>query len=117
MQNPENLRVSAVALDLADAVYEFTGGFPRDERFGLCVQMQRAAVSIGSNIYEGCGRGSNKGLVAFLYIALGSASELEFQLKLALRRGFGEAANAKTVGQLLTRVKRMLALLIKHLSA
>ena len=69
MQNPANLRVAHAAEELADLVYDFTATFPSEERYGLTVQMRRAVVSVGSNIYEGCSRQTNKSLVAFLYIA------------------------------------------------
>jgi len=82
MQNPDNLRVSRASEDLADLIYDFTDAFPRDERFGLTSQMRRAAVSVGSNIYEGCSRQTDKGLVAFLYVSHGSAGELLFQTRL-----------------------------------
>src|SRR5437868_15468553 len=91
MQNPDNLRVSRAAEDLADLVYDFTAGFPIDERFGLTAQMRRAAVSAGSNIYEGCGRQSNKALLPFLYYSHGSAGELVFQTRLAIHRKYGDA--------------------------
>jgi four helix bundle protein len=102
MQNPENLRVSRAAEDLADLVYDFTAGFPRDERFGLTSQMRRAAISVGSNIYEGCSRKGNKALVAFLYIAHGSAGELVFQCRLARRRNFGHEKLASELSSQLT---------------
>jgi hypothetical protein len=54
-------------------------------------------VSVGSNIFEGCGRQSSKSLVAFLYIAYGSAGELVFQTRLAERRRYGEPSLAKDV--------------------
>src|SRR5437868_3318093 len=97
MQNPDNLRVSRAAEDLADLVYDFTAAFPIDERFGLRAQMRRAAVSAGSNIYEGCGRQSNKALLPFLYYSHGSAGELAFQTRLTARRKFGDAKLAKEV--------------------
>ena len=53
---------------------------PRDEKYGLKVQLQRAAVSIPSNIAEGCGRESDRDFKRFLHIAMGSAFELETQL-------------------------------------
>jgi four helix bundle protein len=56
MQNPNKLAVSGRALDLAVAVYRLTDQFPAQERFGLTAQMRDAALSIGSNISEGCGR-------------------------------------------------------------
>lgn len=58
-----------MAEDLALAVYDYTAEFPRDERYGLISQMRRAAVSIGSNIFEGCSRQTDKSFVAYLYRA------------------------------------------------
>ena len=83
MQNPDNLRVMGESRLLALEVYRITGGFPSTERFGLTAQMRRAAISVGSNIAEGCGRLGNRELVQFLQIALGSATELEFQAQIA----------------------------------
>jgi four helix bundle protein len=91
MQIPEKLRVFAEAEELALGVYRLTQTLPAHERFGLAQQLRRAAVSIGSNIAEGCGRGGSREFVRFLEIALGSTAELEFQLRLAYRLGyFGE---------------------------
>ena len=114
MQNPDKLRVSSAAEDLADLVYDFTAAFPRDERFGLTAQMRRAAVSVGSNIYEGCSRQTNKGLVASLYFSHGSAGELVFQTRFAIRRKFGDSVLATKVMRQLVLVRRMLSRLIKH---
>ena len=52
MQNPLNLRVSGMAEDLAVLIYQYARGFPFSERFELSAQMRRAAVSVGSNIFE-----------------------------------------------------------------
>lgn len=72
--------------------YEFGGinlpthkCIPNDERFGLTSQMRRAAVSIPSNIAEGAGRKSDKELIQFLHIALGSLAELDTQYLIAVR--------------------------------
>ncbi len=89
MRDPYRLRVTAAAEDLAVLTYEATRQFPRDERFGLVSQMRRAAVSIGSNICEGCGRGSDRAFLPFLYQANGSNAELEFQTRLSRRLNFG----------------------------
>ena len=98
-----------VALRVAKLTYAATGQFPADERQGLVPQMQRAAVSIGSNITEGCGRSSEKQFFSFLQIAMGSACELEFQCRLAQTL---ELAPPDQLAELLAAVqqsKRMLA--------
>ena len=63
VQSANNLRVTARARALATGVYRATAQFPVAERFGLTAQMRRAAVSIGSNIAEGCGHRSDRELV------------------------------------------------------
>jgi four helix bundle protein len=114
MQNPQNLRISRSAEDLADLVYDYTATFPIDERFGLTAQMRRAAVSTGSNIYEGCGRQSNKALLPFLYYAHSSAGELQFQTGLATRRKFGDARLAKDLDRKLIAFRRAVSRLIRY---
>ena len=79
MQSPSNLEVTALARSLAAALYRSTSTFPDSERFGLTARMRRAAISIGSDISEGCGRNGPQDFARFLHMALGSASELEFQ--------------------------------------
>lgn len=69
--------------DIVKSIYEITKKFPKEELFSLTSQMRRAAISIPSNIAEGCGRDTNPQLVQFLNIALGSSFELETQLVLS----------------------------------
>lgn len=66
-------------------IYQFVAGLPKNEQFGLVSQMQRAAVSIPSNIAEGAARNTRKEYVRFLYISLGSLTELETQYQICLR--------------------------------
>ena len=115
VQSAKNLLVYGKALELAKLVYATTAGFPPHEKFGLTSQMRRAAVSIGSNIAEGCGRRGDKELAGYLYIAMGSASELEFQLELAIALAYMGADEAAPLQAAIEGVKRMLARLILSL--
>jgi four helix bundle protein len=74
------------AIRFADLVYELTGDFPGEERFGLTNQMQCAAVSISSNIAEGSSGASRTDFARFVEIATGSLFEVVSQTKIALRR-------------------------------
>jgi four helix bundle protein len=117
MQNTKNLRVVEHAERLALVVYRLTAAFPREERFGLAQQMRRAAVSIGSNIAEGCGRRGNRELLNYLYIAMASASELAYQLSLSEKLAFGIDADRSEAVAELERVQRMLNRLTAFLRA
>jgi four helix bundle protein len=83
VQNFSRLRVWRDARALAVAVHTATKALPRREWFGLGAQLRNAAVSVPSNIAEGCGRASRKDFARFLSIAIGSTCELETQLLIA----------------------------------
>lgn len=93
---PRNFREYSVwneAVDYATYVYEVTGQMPWFEKKGLCDQLQRAAVSISSNIAEGAARSSDADFAHFLNFALGSAFEVETQLKIAKNVGYFKNLN------------------------
>src|SRR5262245_10637736 len=92
MQDFSKLDVWTKAHRLTVNLYVLTRRFPREEMFGLTSQIRRAAGSIGANIAEGCGRGSNADFVRYLQIAFGSASELQYHLQLARDVGMLDAA-------------------------
>lgn len=81
------LRVFQLADELALLVYKATRKFPRDELFGLTSQMRRAAVSVPTNIVEGCSRSSQSEYLRFLEVAKGSLQELGYLLDLSRRLG------------------------------
>jgi four helix bundle protein len=91
--------------------------FPSDELYGLISQIRRVAVSIPSNIAEGCGREGDAELSRFCQIVMGSASEVEYQLEPARDLNFLPQANYQELNEQLLDLKRMLNALIKKLSA
>ena len=101
------------AYELSRRVYELAGGFPVDQRFSLLQQIQRAAVSVPSNIAEGWGRGSTRDYVRFLGVARGSLYELQTQLWLAADLGYIDKTS--TVYDLMEEVERILNALIRKL--
>lgn len=77
-----------MAVDYATKVYKITAEMPWFEKKGLCDQLQRAAVSISSNIAEGCAKPSDVEFAKFLDTSLGSAYEVETQLQIAKNVGY-----------------------------
>lgn len=87
MRNFRSLKIWNNSVQFCTHIYKLSSSFPSSEKFGLCSQMTRAAVSIPSNIAEGC-RGSDKEMIYFLNLALGSSFELETQLEIAQNVNF-----------------------------
>jgi four helix bundle protein len=88
MRDHKKLRAFELADEIAVLLYQVTAGFPKEELFGLTSQMKRAAVSVPSNIVEGCARDSQADYLRFLHMAFGSLRELHYQLDLSQRLGF-----------------------------
>jgi four helix bundle protein len=109
MRDPHNLRVADMAMQVAVLTYELTKRLPQEERYGLVSQMRRAAVSIGSAIWEGCGRSTDKQFLYFLEVANASASELAFQAQLTQRLGFASESDVNPLLDSLASTRRMLA--------
>lgn len=97
-------------------VYKLTGKFPKEEQFGLASQLKRASVSIGSNIAEGSGRSTFKDFRSFLYNALGSAKEVEYQLLVAKDLGFIENSTYEKLIWLLNEIIGSITNYIKKIS-
>ena len=95
------------------AIYETAKNFSKDERYALTDQIKRAVVSIPSNIAEGASRNTTKEFIQFLYIALGSAAELETQIIIAEKLGY--INNAENLLSDITIIRKMLNALISSL--
>jgi len=113
MTTHKDLTVWKKSMNLVILIYKVTGKFPKEELFGLTSQMRRAAVSIPSNIAEGHGRHSEKEVIRFLYISLGSASELETQILLSNKLDFLNEEDFSQLNELNNEVLKMLASLIR----
>ena len=100
-------------MDFVELIYKITGEFPESEKFGLISQLRRAAISIPSNLAEGAGRKSTKEFIQLLYIALGSSSEIETQLEIAMRLGYMK--NQTNTFDLLTDIRKLIQGLIRSL--
>jgi len=86
----KDLEVWQRAMDLVVEVYRATNGWPREEMYGLTIQVRRSAVSVPSNIAEGQGRGVGSEFAHHVRIAQGSLQELETQLMIARRLSYLE---------------------------
>ena len=117
MQDFRKLKVWEKSHQLTLAVYRATANFPRDETCGLTSQIRRSAASIPANIAEGCGRDGNAELARFLYIAMGSASELEYHILLARDQAFFSEADYDELSSAVSGIKRMLTSLIQKVKA
>ena len=108
MFNFEKLEVWRKSVELAGSVYDLTKAFPDSERYGLTNQMRRPAVSVSSNLAEGCSRSSKADFRRFFEIAAGSAFELVSQARIARDQGFLPQADHDLLYQDSLEVARML---------
>ena len=114
MQGYRELLVWQKAMELVVAVYRVTQAFPKSEVYGLSSQMQRAAVSIPSNIAEGHGLKQTQAYLRHLAIASGSLCELETQIEIANRLGYlpvketAVLAQANEIGRMLSGLRQSL---------
>ena len=113
MKDYKDLEVWKRGILLVLAIYETAKNFSKDERYALTDQIKRAVVSIPSNIAEGASRNTTKEFIQFLYIALGSAAELETQIIIAEKLGY--INNAENLLSDITIIRKMLNALISSL--
>jgi len=113
--NFKELNVWQEAKNFAVFVYKVTMKFPKTEMYGITSQINRAVISISSNIAEGAGRNSNKDFSRFIHIALGSSFELETQLMIAYELSFIEEQSFQILIEKLNKIQKMLVNFNKHL--
>jgi len=115
LRDHTKLKAFQLADQLVLQVYIATKTFPNEEKFGLIAQLRRSAISIPSNIVEGCARNSEGDYLRFLDIAHGSARELEYQISVAIRLGFINSDSGESLEQKSIEVSKVLNGLIKSL--
>lgn len=108
----KDLEVWKESILLVKEIYRISSNFPKDEIYGLTLQIKRSAISIASNIAEGAARNTKKEFIQFLYIALGSVSELETQLIIAKELNYLES---NSIFDNLEKIKYQILGLIKYL--
>lgn len=117
MKDFRTLKVWEKAHALTLAIYKETEKFPKQELYALTSQIQRAAVSIPTNIAEGCGKDSDAELKRYFVIAMGSASELEYLLLLAHDIGYLQTNIYQSMTNDLVEIRKMLNAFIQKLKA
>jgi four helix bundle protein len=116
IKNFRELEIWKRSVDLAEYIYKATNDFPKDELYGLTSQLRRAAVSIPSNIAEGFTRLHNREYKQFLYVSLGSCSEVITQLIISEKLGYIEKKKADRLIDEIEQISKMTMSLIKKLN-
>lgn len=107
----KNLEAWKEAISLTTEIYKLTQNFPKDELYGITNQIRRSAVSIPSNIAEGCARQTAKETIQFLHISLGSIAELETQLIISNNLGYTKSID-ETIGKII-HIRKLIVGLVK----
>ncbi len=116
VNNHKDLEVWKQSIDFVTAIYNITREFPKEELYGLISQIRRASVSIPSNIAEGAARKNKTEFRQFLYISLGSLSEVETQLIISLEILYLKKKAFEELNSKLVSIRKMLLGLIKSLN-
>jgi four helix bundle protein len=115
MRDHTKLRAFEMADEVALLAYQVTAGFPKEELYGLTSQIRRAAVSVPSNIVEGCARDSQVDYLRFLTMAFGSLRELHYQIGLSKRLGFLSSQSSALIEPKMEETEKVLNGLIRAL--
>ena len=110
----KNLEAWKHSMQLVKEIYILTKTFPKEEIYALSSQLKRAAVSIPSNIAEGCGRNYKKDTIQFLHIARGSLYETETQVEIAVMNNFIQESDLVSLTTIITTCMKTLNGLINY---
>jgi four helix bundle protein len=113
--NHKDLDVWKEGISFVTDIYQLAATLPDNEKYGLSSQIKRAAVSIPANIAEGAGRNSDKELIQFLYISLGSLEEVETLLIISQNLKFFKNEDLNNIFQKIIHERKLLIGLIKYL--
>jgi four helix bundle protein len=115
MRDHTKLRAFELADEVVVMIYKITAKFPKEEVYGLIAQLRRAAISVPSNIVEGCARDSQADYLRFLIISFGSLRELHYQLDLSKRLGFLSNDDFSLIEPKIIETEKVLGGLIRSL--
>ena len=115
MRDHTKLRAFALADEVVLLIYQATRKFPKEETYGLTSQMRRAAVSVPSNIVEGCARESQAEYHRFLEIAFGSLRERHYQLGLSKRLGYSDEYDISNCESKIVETEKVLGALLRSM--
>lgn len=115
MKDFREIKVWQKSHQLVLNIYKISCTFPNDEKFGLISPIKRAAISIPTNIAEGCGRNSDPDFARFLEIAYGSANEVDYLLTLSKDLSILDNQSYRNVNTDLMEVKKMLSSLVRKI--
>lgn len=117
MRNFKQLKIWQKGIQIAEDCFRITNTFPKKEMFGIISQLNRACISIPSNIAEGSSRSSNKEYNRFIEISLGSCFEAETQFLIAKQLKFGDIISIETIILQILEEQKMLATFSNRLKA
>ena len=115
MRDHNNLKAFEIVDEIVVDIYNATKRYPKEEIFGLTSQMRRAAVSVPSNIVEGCARDSQADFLRFLYIAYGSLKELNYQVGLSTRLKYLPEKDSESLKSRISEAEKILNGLIRSI--
>lgn len=115
MRDHRKLRAFELADKIAVLIYQATKDFPKEEMYGLTSQIRRAAISVPSNIVEGCARSSQAEYLQFLNVAFGSLRELNYQIELSHRLGLLNKNEFEQIEEYAVEAEKVLSGLIRSI--